>query len=196
MEDVRKDVAKLMGTATVAPESKPVEPKPDPAPAPSNPTPAPSVSNKKIEANSIVKVSRDAVYTNGKSVPDFVKNLEWIVHSVSDNRVVINKSAAGKYAIMSPIDIKYLTLVGAENEEKEEKVEEAPVVQAPADKFNPYIVTVTASLLNYRSGPGSNYSVKGQIKKGGAYTIVEEKDGWGKLKSGAGWVSLEYVKKI
>ena len=195
MDDVRKDVAKLMGTTAAIPESKPIEPKPNPAPAPSNPTPVPSVSNKKIETNSVVKVNSDAVYTNGKSVPDFVKNLEWIVHSVSGNRVVINKSADGKYAIMSPIDIKYLTLVDTEDKE-EEKVDKVPAIQAPVSEFKPYVITVTASLLNYRSGPGSNYSVKGQIKKGGAYTIVEEKDGWGKLKSGAGWIALEYTKKI
>ena len=27
------------------------------------------------------------------------------------------------------------------------------------------------------------------------YTIVEEKNGWGRLKSGAGWISLSYTKK-
>ena len=27
------------------------------------------------------------------------------------------------------------------------------------------------------------------------YTIVEEKNGWGRLKSGAGWISLEFCKK-
>ena len=28
------------------------------------------------------------------------------------------------------------------------------------------------------------------------YTIVDEKDGWGKLKSGAGWISLKYTTKV
>ena len=28
------------------------------------------------------------------------------------------------------------------------------------------------------------------------YTIVEEKNGWGRLKSGAGWISLSYTKKV
>lgn len=35
-----------------------------------------------------------------------------------------------------------------------------------------------------------------QIEKKGAYTIVEEKNGYGKLKSGAGWIKLSEVKKI
>ena len=28
------------------------------------------------------------------------------------------------------------------------------------------------------------------------FTIIDEKNGWGKLKSGAGWISLSYTKKI
>lgn len=53
--------------------------------------------------------------------------------------------------------------------------------------------------LNIRSGPGTNYAQKGFIKPG-IYTIVEEASGtgaskWGKLKSGAGWISLDYCEK-
>jgi len=57
-----------------------------------------------------------------------------------------------------------------------------------------YEVKVTADILNIRSGPGSGYPVTGKIKDKGAYTIVEEKDGWGKLKSGTGWISLSYTQ--
>ena len=38
--------------------------------------------------------------------------------------------------------------------------------------------------------------VNGVITDHGRYTIVEEKDGWGKLSSGAGWIKLSYTKKI
>ena len=61
--------------------------------------------------------------------------------------------------------------------------------------FNSYIVQITASALNIRKGPGTNYAKVGCIRDKGKYTIVEEKNGWGKLKSGAGWISLEYTKK-
>lgn len=64
-----------------------------------------------------------------------------------------------------------------------------------------YLVKVTANVLNIRAGAGTNYAVSGQIKDKGTYTIVAESDGqgaskWGKLKSGAGWISLDYVEKI
>lgn len=62
----------------------------------------------------------------------------------------------------------------------------------------PYKVKVTASALNIRNGAGTNYQINGVITDKGVYTIVSEsKDGkWGKLKSGQGWVSLQYTKKV
>ena len=64
----------------------------------------------------------------------------------------------------------------------------------------PYIVRVTATDLYIRRGAGTNYGTNGFIKPG-VYTIVEEQDGqgaakWGKLKSGAGWISLDFVQKL
>lgn len=59
-----------------------------------------------------------------------------------------------------------------------------------------YIVQVTAAALNIRSGPGTSYPSVGVIRDKGKYTIVEEKDGFGKLKSGAGWISLNYTKRV
>ena len=59
-----------------------------------------------------------------------------------------------------------------------------------------YKVKITATSLNIRKGAGTNYGINGSVKKGQVFTIVEEKDGWGKLKSGAGWIKLEYTKKI
>ena len=59
-----------------------------------------------------------------------------------------------------------------------------------------YKVKVTVSALNIRSGAGTNYGSTGVIRDKGVYTIVDEKAGWGKLKSGAGWISLGYCKKI
>lgn len=70
---------------------------------------------------------------------------------------------------------------------------EAPKEEAA---FKPYMVKVTADELNIRKGPGTKYGIAGVIKDNGAYTIVEENGIWGKLKSGAGWISLKYCKKL
>lgn len=68
--------------------------------------------------------------------------------------------------------------------------------------FKSYIVRITASDgVNIRKGPGTNYEITGTIATNGAYTIIAEKNGkgakkWGKLKSGAGWIALDYTEKI
>lgn len=64
-----------------------------------------------------------------------------------------------------------------------------------------YKVKVTADVLNIRKGAGTNYGTNGAIRDKGIYTIVAESSGtgatkWGKLKSGAGWISLDYCKKV
>ena len=60
-----------------------------------------------------------------------------------------------------------------------------------------YKVQVTADVLNVRKGAGVGYMVTTQIKKNEVYTIVEESThGWGKLKSGAGWINLKYTKRV
>lgn len=59
-----------------------------------------------------------------------------------------------------------------------------------------YKVKVTADSLNVRQGPGVAYKVATVIKKNEAYTIIGEKNGWGLLKSKAGWINLKYTKRI
>lgn len=57
----------------------------------------------------------------------------------------------------------------------------------------PYVCSVTADLLNVRSGPGLSFSVIRRIVQGTTCTIVDESDGWGKIMEGE-WISLKYVK--
>lgn len=64
----------------------------------------------------------------------------------------------------------------------------------------PYSVKVTATDLNIRIGPGTNYAKTGKYTGKGIFTIVEERPGegsskgWGKLKSSAGWISAGYCQ--
>lgn len=53
----------------------------------------------------------------------------------------------------------------------------------------------TTDALNYRTGPGTSYKIKGTYSKGKILTVVSAKNGWGKLKNGY-WVKLSYTKKI
>lgn len=74
-------------------------------------------------------------------------------------------------------------------------VTEAQPAEQPASSSN-YKVRITANTLNVRAGAGTSYKVTTTVKKGGIYTITAEQNGWGKLKSGAGWISLKYTERV
>lgn len=66
----------------------------------------------------------------------------------------------------------------------------------------PFKVRVDIPDLNIRKGAGTNYAKTGKFTGKGVFTITEVKSGkgstagWGKLKSGQGWIALDYAKKI
>ena len=72
---------------------------------------------------------------------------------------------------------------------------------APSEDV-PFLVQVSISDLNIRKGPGTDYAKTGKFTGKGVFTIMEVKSGqgstagWGRLKSGAGWISLDYAAKI
>ena len=73
-----------------------------------------------------------------------------------------------------------------------------PKYEAKQEKpeFEPYVVRLTAIALNVRTGPGTQYPVTMVIRGGGAFTIVAEENGFGKLKSGAGWIMLQHTERV
>lgn len=148
----------------------------------STPTTGNTANSAAIRPGDRVKIVPDAVYYNRTvSVPAWVLSKEWIVKSVNGERAVIDKSADGKNSICSPISVKYLRSLKKET--------------------GAYRVKVTVSALNIRKGAGTGYPIVGCIRDRGVYTITEEKSGagaskWGRLKSGIGWIALDYVKKI
>lgn len=71
-----------------------------------------------------------------------------------------------------------------------------------ANSTSSFKVQISISDLNIRKGPGTNYATTGKFTGKGVFTIVETKQGtgsakgWGKLKSGAGWIALDFATKI
>lgn len=57
-------------------------------------------------------------------------------------------------------------------------------------------VKITASVLNVRSGPGTNYPAVSYVRKNTVRTVVEEKDGWGRISDPAGWISEQYYEDV
>ena len=87
-----------------------------------------------------------------------------------------------------------------QNANEETKTPEQAAVKLDQAQADTYRVKVTASALNIRNDAGTANAVTGVIRDNGVYTIVAEKtvsgQKWGKLKSGAGWICLEYTKKV
>lgn len=65
-----------------------------------------------FKAGDVVKIT-GTTYYSGAAIPAWVKAKNWVVHSVSGERVVINKSEDGKNAIMSPVNARDLALAHA-----------------------------------------------------------------------------------
>ena len=138
-----------------------------------------------IVKGSIVRVKQGAKTYTGGNLASFVYERDHVVSEVSDDRCVITYGGV----VVAAVRKSDLTLVSGGVS--------TPKPTAPA--FTPYTVKVSVTQLRIRSGPGTNYASKGFIKPG-VYTIVEESNGpgakrWGKLKSGAGWISLDYATK-
>ena len=80
------------------------------------------------------------------------------------------------------------------------KVVYEPKVAEPEVKVS-FLVKVSISDLNIRKGPGTDYD-RTQYIPIGIYTIMEVKAGkgstagWGRLKSGVGWISLDFVTRV
>lgn len=181
MDDFRNKVSEILKTKEVKKENK-------------EETKSENIS---IEKGDLVSIANNATYYSGKAVPAWVKSQKWYVAGKpAGDRVVIDKNEKGTNAICSPIHKKYLTVV-----KKANAVVSANMTQNVETNGCPYRVKVMADCLYIRKGSGTNTAKVGSITDKGVYTIVEEKNGvgatkWGKLKSGVGWISLDYVRKI
>jgi LysM repeat protein len=94
MDTFRSEVKKLMGDSTAVTPPKPETP------------------SGTIKAGDIVKLADNATYYTGKTIPDWVKNQNWIVKEVKGDRAVIDKNVSGTNAICSPVNVKFLSVVG------------------------------------------------------------------------------------
>ena len=134
----------------------------------------------KLEVGMEVALTKDAVFTNGKSVASWLFGKKLYVRKINGDNVTISTVQSG--AVSGIVDKKYL------------KEYDNLLVAAPG--FDEYVVMITGDVVNIRAGAGINYKVNTQVKRHQLYTIIDEKDGWGKLKNGSGWISLEFTQKI
>lgn len=127
-----------------------------------------------------------------KYIAYLLKQYGWGIEKVSKHQ-----DYSGKYCPHRTLDLgweRFLNLIRAELGENT-----TPTQSATPSTTTNYTVKINTADLNVRSGAGVNYPVVKTVHKNEVYTIVEEKTNgttkWGKLKSGAGWISLAYTIK-
>lgn len=103
MDRFRHDVKAAMGGAATVPEN-PVKSTPESGSSD-------AVTAAEIREGSVVMLAKDAQYYTGKDMPDWVKDDQWIVKSISGDRAVIDRNIKGDRSILSPVNVKYLTVV-------------------------------------------------------------------------------------
>lgn len=163
-------------------------------------TKEPYTMNRKVY-KTLVKLCVDICKRNGKKkliwFGDKTKSLNYSPKSdemvITVHRWFANKSCPGNwlYSRLSKLAAEVTKQLGGATEKAE-----------PEKKSASFKVRVSIDDLNIRKGPGTNYARTGLYTGKGTFTIIKMKSGqgskagWGKLKSGAGWISLDYAKRI
>ena len=111
---------------------------------------------------------------------------------------ITDESHDGWYGILAGsvegyVSTQYIDLApapGTEDPQPDSTPDEAPETEPEARQG-----TVTADVLNVRSGAGTGYGKVGSLKKGAAVTITGETNGWYAITAGSikGYASAEYI---
>lgn len=128
-----------------------------------------------VKVGDKVKVKSTATtYANStKNIPQWVKNRTYTVSKISGSKVLLKE-------ITSWVNVNDVSKVSTTS----------------TTTTTSFLVRVTVDSLNVRKSPTTSSAIVTTVKKGGVYTIVEVSNGWGKLKSGLGWINLSYSKRI
>ena len=69
-------------------------------------------------------------------------------------------------------------------------------VKPPTSSQNGNTVKIVNDAIYVLNGPGPNYGIVQTVYKNEVFTIVDTNNGYGKLKSGLGWIYLGYTKPV
>lgn len=135
-------------------------------------------SNSSYSEGDKVKVLASAKnYATGEEIKDFVKGSTYEIICINGDKLLLSNIISWIYAN----DV--------------EKVNEDNNTTIATDK--PFLVEIICDKLNIRQIADFNSKVIGIVKRGEVYTVIQEENGLGKLKSGVGYISInpKYIKR-
>jgi hypothetical protein len=165
--------------------------------------------NDKVIAT-LIDLMEDCCRRNGKTkllwIPDKTRALTYTPESdemlITVHRWFKNKSCPGDYLYGRLGELAETVTKRLSGETEAQTTDGPGATTMPTTEFEPFMVRVSTPSLNIRTGPGTNYEKTGNYTGRGSFTIVEIQNGagstagWGKLKSGAGWISLDFATRI
>lgn len=133
-----------------------------------------------------VRLTPDATYASGGEIPDayFAKNL-YIVGISPKGNAQIATTKLRKHFGLVPFDM--LEVVSNE---------EIAAAAAPVPEIEPYLAKVLRTGAEVKAGASNKYKTVTTYNRSSVYTIIAERDGYGKLKNGNGWISLQDIAKL
>lgn len=139
--------------------------------------------------------------SKGCSIADVNLQLEHLMNELNGSYKNVLKVLKNATSVREASDIVLTKFEIPRDQSEAVKVRRADMGQKFYEKFSgeafkPYIARITAAALNVRKGAGITYPIVMQVKKGSAYTIVEKVGEWGRLKSGVGWICLDYTQFV
>jgi len=140
-------------------------------------------------------VKNGVVYPSAKTIANALEVVEWLMkkYNVPKSNILRHWDVTGKLC-----PAYWCGTAAKDNAWRKEfwnKIGNSAPTETQTDEDS-FRVRVTAATLNIREGAGTIYPIVGQIKDKGVYTIVETDGIWGRLRSGVGWISLKYAKRL
>ena len=144
----------------------------------------------------------DLKASRGCSIADLTLQLDWLWHELTTSYKPVLSVLQTSTSVRQASDVVLTRFECPADQSESVKQKRASYGQTFYDKYAkggsavPYIVRITADELNVRSGAGTEYPVVTTVHEKEAFTIVEEDNGWGRLKSGVGWICLQYTERV
>ncbi len=145
----------------------------------------------------------------GTSIGDLTMQLEFLCRELEGYKAVLSALKSAK-SVRAASDAVLTRYERPANQGSAVRKQHAAYAQKYFDRYAgkpsapmrkdtekvPFRVRVSIPDLNIRKGPGLEYAKTGRFTGVGVFTIVEVSGGWGRLKSGVGWISLNFCSKL
>lgn len=131
----------------------------------------------KFRIGDAVKIVPNAVLANGRPVPENAINIKVFVRDIQDGQYVIGRTMNG--ALLGVLPEKFV----------KHFLENEAVIK-------PYAIQVLDDDFPVYHSPSKTSGIIRRVDNTSLFMIIDERNGFGKLQIGAGWVELAKVKSF